>query len=931
MPTTPSAVPQQTNAVPPDSIEWGFQRMDEDIRWLADSLAGVLEGLGEAGLARWIPWRDGGGPSTGPGVEPPPRLGLALALAFQLLNTVEERVSETLRERREESGSPEAERGLWSDQLRELVRAGGTPESILEALRCVEVEPVFTAHPTEAKRSSVLEQHRRLMQLLQGAVDAGSRRARSDELSALLERLWRTGEILLEKPTVADERRNVLNYLRDVLPGVLPELDRRLRQAWERAALPPSALDAGAAIPALRFGTWVGGDRDGHPGVTAEVTAETLERLRANALVVLHRQLGALAERLPLSEWIQPAPGSLRDLRDRTVGLLGEVAKPILRMHPGEPWRQTVELLAARLPVELHPGQLARVLDEPGRYRRPGELDADLRTLEASLVEAGAARLAVHDVAPVRRVLATVGFHLASLDIRQNSAFHDRALRQLLCAAGIDASQWEEWTETERLRLLEREIRSPRPFLHPSASAGPEADAVLATYRVLAGHLATQGADGLGALIVSMTRRLSDLLAVYVLAREAGLLRLYPEGMVCLLPVVPLLETVEDLERGPEMLRAFLEFPVTRASLAHHAARAGRPGRLFQQVMVGYSDSNKDAGIMASQWALQRGQARLARVGEQAGVHIQFFHGRGGTISRGAGPTHRFLEALPPGSLSGAIRLTEQGETIAQKYGNPGTARYNLELLMAGVTATTWHHRRGGGFPEVLVPLLDRLAAESSREYRSLLESDGFLAFHRQATPLDALENTRIGSRPSRRTGQASLADLRAIPWVFSWTQARFYLTGWYGAGSALETLSEAEAGLLRQKVRSVPFLRYLFTNIETSLASGDLEIMREYAGLVEDPELRERIWRRIEAEWHRTHRSLSLVLGTEFARHRPRLGRTLALRVDPLRTLHRQQIAMLRRWRSLNRAGDSEGAEACLPDLLLTVNAIASGLRTTG
>ena len=193
MPTTPSAVPQQTNAVPPDSIEWGFQRMDEDIRWLADSLAGVLEGLGEAGLARWIPWRDGGGPSTGPGVEPPPRLGLALALAFQLLNTVEERVSETLRERREESGSPEAERGLWSDQLRELVRAGGTPESILEALRCVEVEPVFTAHPTEAKRSSVLEQHRRLMQLLQGAVDAGSRRARSDELSALLERLWRTG------------------------------------------------------------------------------------------------------------------------------------------------------------------------------------------------------------------------------------------------------------------------------------------------------------------------------------------------------------------------------------------------------------------------------------------------------------------------------------------------------------------------------------------------------------------------------------------------------------------------------------------------------------------------------------------------------------------------------------------------------------------
>ena len=463
MPTPPPETP-----VPADSIEWGFRQIDQDIRWLADSLAEVLSGLGEADLARWIPWTSQGDPAVADSGEPPARLGLALAMAFQLLNTVEERVSETLRERREESGSPEAERGLWADQLVELVRAGGTPDSILEALRRVEVEPVFTAHPTEAKRASVLEQHRMLMQLLQSTGSSGNRRSWRVELNALLERLWRTGEILIEKPTVADERRNMLNYLRDVLPGVVPELDRRLRNAWEGAGLPMGALETGPGVPALRFGTWVGGDRDGHPGVTAEVTAETLERLRANALVVLHRQLTALAERLPLSEWIQPAPARLSELRDRAVDLLGEAARPILRMHPGEPWRQTVELMAARLPVEVHPGQLAQVRDEPGRYRRPAELDADLQTLQTSLVEAGAVRLADHDVAPVRRVLATVGFHLAHLDIRQNSAFHDRALRQLLCAAGIDASQWEEWTETERLRLLEREIRSPRPFLHLS-------------------------------------------------------------------------------------------------------------------------------------------------------------------------------------------------------------------------------------------------------------------------------------------------------------------------------------------------------------------------------------------------------------------------------------------------------------------------------
>jgi phosphoenolpyruvate carboxylase len=401
--------------------------------------------------------------------------------------------------------------------------------------------------------------------------------------------------------------------------------------------------------------------------------------------------------------------------------------------------------------------------------------------------------------------------------------------------------------------------------------------------------------------------------------------------MVCLLPVVPLLETVEDLERGPELIRAFLEFPVTRTSLAFHADRAGHPGILRQQVMVGYSDSNKDAGILASHWALQRAQARLASVGDLAGVRIQFFHGRGGTISRGAGPTHRFLEALPPGSLDGSIRLTEQGETIAQKYGNPGTARYHLELLLAGVAATAWRHRRPEPLPHSLVPLLDQLAAASRSEYRHLLESDGFLTFHRQATPLDVLENTRIGSRPTRRTGQASLADLRAIPWVFSWTQARFYLTGWYGVGSALASLDPSAIDILRSHIAGVPFLQYLLTNVETSLASSDPEVMREYASLVTDPDTRLRVGSRIESEWHRTREHLARLRGADFLSRRPRLTRTLGLRAQPLRVLHRQQITLLAQWRDALKSGDDSRAATLFPELLLTVNAIASGLRTTG
>lgn len=905
--------------------------MDRDLRWLMGILAEVLTELGDGELARWLPWQGSlPGDAKGP---PPPRLGLAYAVAFQLLNLVEETTAASMRQLREDTEGAEAERGLWADQLAECRRRGVAGEELAATLRDVEVEPVLTAHPTEAKRLSVLEQHRALMRLLESrghsATSFGGKSR--DEFRAALERLWRTGEILLQKPSVADERRNVLNYLRDVFPVVLPELDRRFRAAWIGAGYAPELVRGVDALPGLRFGSWVGGDRDGHPGVTAAVTAETLERLRANALVVLHRQLSTLADQLPLSELIQPVPPGLSELRERAASALGDRAKSILAAHPGEPWRQTVELLAARLPVDVHPGQLAQVHDGDGRYAQATELSTDLGLLHQSLVAAGATRLAEHDVRPVQRAVDVFGFHLARLDVRQNSAFHDRALRQLLTASGLDGSQWEEWSEKERLRFLERELRSPRPFLHPVASAGPEADAVVGTYRVLAEHLGRHGAHGVGSLIVSMTRQVSDLLAVYVLAREAGLLRLFPEGLVCLLPVVPLLETADDLERGPEILRAFLAMPVTRTSLAFHAQRAGRPGRLRQQVMVGYSDSNKDAGILASQWALQRAQARLTEVAQEAGIALQFFHGRGGTVSRGAGPTHRFLEALPPGSLSGAIRLTEQGETIAQKYGNPGTAVYNLELLMAGVTAATQQHRHTHPPAPSMAPWVERLAQASKQAYRALLETDGFLTFHRQATPMDVLENTRIGSRPSRRTGQASLADLRAIPWVFSWTQARFYLTGWYGVGTALAALDDAEMANLRGQLRAWPFLHYVITNVETSLASSDLDVMQRYAGLVEDAAVRERFWRLIEAEWQRTRDQLLRLRGAPMGDRRRRLTRTLNLRADALRVLHLQQIALLRQWRDSQARNDEAAAATLLSELLLSVNAIASGLRTTG
>lgn len=918
-----------------DYVTIGFEKIERDLRFFIECLGEVLGELGLSDLASHLPWF-GSDPTKFDPAQAPAQLGLVYSIAFQLLNMVEENAAAYVRSMREWEGGVTAERGLWGERFAKL-KEEGIPESVIaDTLARVRVEPVLTAHPTEAKRLAVLDQHRALYALLTGpdreTLPASELRSLRVKTTAALERLWRTGEILLEKPTLTDERRNVLHYLRDVFPAVLPELDERLDHAWAAAGFDAARLRDESKLPLVRFGTWVGGDRDGHPGVTAEVTAETLERLRANAFVVLRKQLVTLSEKLSLSQWMQPLPQSLITAREKLAEALGEKGRVVLATNMSEPWRQYVELLIDRVPIEIVPHQVSQLRTGAGSYEFAEELAKDLATLRDSLIEVGAQRLADSDVRPVLRAVQVFGFHLAQLDIRQNSVFHAKALSQLMDAAGLDGSQWEEWTENERLRFLEKELRSPRPFLHASASAGPEADAVLGCFRVLAAHIARHGADGIGALIVSMTRRLSDLLIVYVLAREAGLTRSLPEGLVCVLPVVPLFETLDDLEAAPSILRAFLEEPMTIRSLGFLSWNWGREKLpLTQQVMVGYSDSNKDSGIFASQWGLQKAQGRLAQLGRDAGVRIRFFHGRGGTVSRGAGPTHRFLEALPNNSLSGDIRLTEQGETIAQKFGHFVTATYNLELLLAGVTATTIEHERSEAVETPMASVLERLSRASQQAYRRLLDTEDFITFYRQATPIDALEHSRIGSRPSRRTGKPSLADLRAIPWVFSWIQARFYVPGWFGAGSGLKALTEAELGEIRDRLRTWPFLYYVLTNIEASIASTDLELMNAYADMVEDKALRERFMKLIVDEWNLTREMLEKLRGASMAERRPRMLRTLKLRADALRVLHLQEIHLLTKWRALRKAGDEAAAEKMLPDLLLSINAIASGLRTTG
>lgn len=915
-----------------DFRDAGFAKLDQDLAYLLGALREVLEELGEGEVAAQLPW--------GPATDGPPkftaRFAQACSLGFQLLNMVEENVAAQMRRARASTEPPQVEPGLWGASLRALKDAGWKGPAVAAALPSIGIEPVLTAHPTEAKRSTVLELHRELYLLLVQRENQmwtpGELDSIRSQIKVVLEQLWRTGEVHLQKPDVGKERRTIMHYLREVFPAVLPRLDLHLRQAWAETGWDPALLADPEKLPRLRFGSWVGGDRDGHPFVTAAVTEESLHDLREQALLVLYRQLEPLPRHLGLSGDAHPAPPALAKAIRRSIRLLGERGTAVAARHPYEPWRQFASLILARLPATLN--ELGRVAERehPGAYARPDDLIADLKILRASLHRTGARRLAASGVDPVIRAASVFGFHLAALDIRQNSAFHDKALAQLLSAAGLDGADFGEWSESERLSFLQRELRSPRPFLHAGAPAGPEATAVLDCYRVLARHAARHGTAGLGSLIVSMTRRCSDLLAVYLLAREAGLAEFHSGQLVCALPVVPLFETLGDLEGAPAILQQFLEHPVTRASL-----KAQQPGvrQPVQQVMIGYSDSNKDAGILASQWGLHRAQAELVRVAGESGVRLRFFHGRGGTISRGAGPTHRFLEALPHGSLHGDLRVTEQGETIAQKYANKITAAFNLELLLAGATLTTLRHRRRASEPPVHAEIAGRLAETSTAAYRALLQSEGFMDFYTQATPLDALEHSRIGSRPSRRTGARTLGDLRAIPWVFSWTQARFYLPGWYGVGTALERLEREDPDLFRTlttRINKWPFLRYVLTNVETNLASADPALMREYAGLVPDRALRARFLGDITAEYQRSRRMLDRVFGgrTMEAR-RPRMLKTLRLREAPLRVLHLQQVALLRQWRKAKASDNVREAQTLLPDVLLSVNAIASGLRTTG
>ncbi len=863
----------------------------------------------------------------------------AFSVYFQLANIAEQH-HRIRRKRYYQLHTPDRpQRGSLADAMRRLAAAGADRRQVADVLEHLDVVLVTTAHPTEAARRSLLNKHRRVADLLTAFDESPPPPLRAEleeQLAAVVEEIWQTDEVRRTQPTVLDEVNNGLYYfdavLFDAVPSLLEELDRRAGEVFRGVAL------ADGAAP-LRFGSWIGGDRDGNPFVTPEVTWEAL---RLQQRLVLRKYAAAVADlgwRLSESSRYAAPGDELGAGLAADAKALPAVARQVARLNSEEPYRQKLSYVYARLENAIdHNAALAGAFDGEPRgalvrvrpsappssptYRTGDGLWADLRVVRDSLRSGGAVH-AARAVERLMRQVATFDMHLATLDLRQHSDRHTAALTEITRALGL-VPDYGRMDEAARARWLAEELASARPLVGSEARFGDETVETLNVFRVARRALDEISPRAIRTYVVSMTREASDLLAPLLLAKEAGLFDAGGDASHAL-GVAPLFETIDDLKRAPRVMARLFETPVYRDYLS-------RTGGL-QEVMIGYSDSSKDGGILTSSWELYKAQERLWEVAREHGVELRLFHGRGGTVGRGGGPSHEAILAQPPGTVAGRIKITEQGEVISSKYGLPELALRSLELATgAAIAASLPVVEVDGRDLEEWTAVMERLSDDAFEAYRRVVrETPGFYDYFVEATPVEELSHLRIGSRPSKRKkGSKSLDDLRAIPWVFGWTQSRHLLPGWLAVGTALEGFVEESprkhTALLRRMHRRWPFFRSTISNIEMTLAKADFQIARQYARLVTDRRAGERIFRMLEEEFERTRRMVLLVTGRKkLLETAPVLDRSIAVRnpyVDPMSYL---QVELLAR----RRAGADD--DLSLYATLLTINGIAAGMRNTG
>jgi phosphoenolpyruvate carboxylase len=835
---------------------------------------------------------------------------------FALLANVAEDIH---RERRRAihvaSGDPPQDSSLAATYLK-LDAADLDAASVAQALTGALVSPVITAHPTETRRRTVFETQHRITQLMRLRAHGRTETDDGDDIEVELRRqvltLWQTALVRLSRLQISDEISVGLRYYRaaffEVVPRVNAEVRHALRSRWPDADLLPE--------PILRPGSWIGGDRDGNPNVKADVVRLATGSAAYTALAHYAGELTALEQELSMSARLVTVSHELSALAEDCDE----------RPRADEPYRRAMRVIRGRLTAtatKILDRQPVNLLDlglTP--YATPEELLADLDTVDASLRTNGSSLLAEDRLARLREAVHVFGFHLSGLDMRQNSDVHEDVVAELLAWAGVHPD-YNSLSEDERVNILAAELSTRRPLVGDRDELSELAREELAIISAAARAVDVYGPAAVPNYIISMCRSVSDLLEAAILLKESGLLDATGSEPYCPVGIVPLFETIDDLHRGATIMEAALELPIYRGMVR---ARGDS-----QEVMLGYSDSNKDGGYLTANWALYRAELDLVESARKTGIRLRLFHGRGGTVGRGGGPSYQAILAQPPGAVNGSLRLTEQGEVIAAKYAEPQTAQRNLETLVAATLESTLLDVEGLG--EAAGPayeILDELADRAQRAYSELVhDTEGFVDYFLQSTPVSEIGSMNIGSRPTSRKPTSSIADLRAIPWVLAWSQSRVMLPGWYGTGSAIESWiadGDGRVEALRDLYQRWPFFQTVLSNMAQVLAKTDLGLAARYAELVQDESLRRRVFDKIAAEHQRSINAHKLITGQDdLLADNPALARSVFNRFPYLEPLNHLQVELLRRYRS----GDDD--ELVQRGILLTMNGLASALRNSG
>ncbi len=854
----------------------------------------------------------------------------AFSIYFGLVNTAEELNAYLERMDRISSG----ERlwvGSFDDTVRQFRADGVSAERFQSLLEHLVYLPVFTAHPTESRRRTLSETFRRVFLV---AEDLHRRRLNDEELEEKLQEiltqiqiLWKTDEVRVHKPKVTDEVRRGLYFFRESLFEAVPEVYRSLEKAVRRAYGP----DSGIRVPSfIRFGSWIGGDRDGNPFVKPETTALSVRMHHELVLQEYIRRIGELRRMLSHSSALcQPSPALLDSLdsdEDYWLVTMGQSQ----RRYVNEPYRRKLSMMGHRMAASLAWVQ-ARIdgrpyEDLPEGYLRDTDFLSDLQLIRDSLVHHGDAAAAAGPLQDLIRLVETFGFHLVQLDVRQESGRHTEAVTELF-ARQPGAPYYQAFDDDQRMLALAEAIAHPHPFVIDKATLTPETRETLEVFEIMAGMRAEVSPNLFGEYVISMTHAPSHVMEVMLLARLAGLAGQDSRGWFCDIRVSPLFETIDDLLRIESVMATLLDDPVYSALLKASGNQ--------QEVMLGYSDSCKDGGILASSWSLYEAQKRVIGLADDRQVACRLFHGRGGTIGRGGGPTHEAILSQPSDTVHGQIKFTEQGEVLSYRYANPETARYELIMGISGlIKASRCLIEEPAEDRNDYLGIMDELARYGEEAYRALIrDTDGFLDYFYECTPLDAIALLNIGSRPShRKKADRSLGSIRAIPWVFGWAQSRHTLPAWFGIGQAIERWRGNDLerlAKLQLMYQEWPYFRALLSNTQMALFKAEMHIAKAYLRLASDRGRAQAIYALIESEYQRTLTQVMNVAGLQgLMEETPELQLSLARRNIYLDPLNHIQIAALERYRS---EADESGREEWLDPLLRSINAIAAGMRNTG